>query len=165
MTSLFWTTLLAFGMTVVFCLGFRGLAREWYLVDIPNARKRHDGNVPLCGGIAIFLAFLIAAPLAPMMTGPANAIALLPGLFLILMTGVVDDRFDLPVAPRLALQLLAAFLIIGLTGIKQIHLGLGQSASESLVTAPAKCLVTSSLVQCSSSSLSPSSSVWLTPST
>jgi UDP-GlcNAc:undecaprenyl-phosphate GlcNAc-1-phosphate transferase len=140
MTSLFWTTLLAFGMTVVFCLGFRGLAREWYLVDIPNARKRHDGNVPLCGGIAIFLAFLIAAPLAPMMTGPANAIALLPGLFLILMTGVVDDRFDLPVAPRLALQLLAAFLIIGLTGIKQIHLGLGQSASESLVTAPGEVL-------------------------
>lgn len=136
MTSLFWTTPLAFGMTVVFCLGFRGLAREWYLVDIPNARKRHDGNVPLCGGIAIFLAFLITALLAPMSAGPANAIALLPGLFLILMTGVVDDRFDLPVAPRLALQLLAAFLIIGVSGIKQIYLGLGQGVSESLAIAP-----------------------------
>ncbi|WP_079210720.1 MraY family glycosyltransferase [Brucella pituitosa] len=135
MTSLFWTTPLAFGMTVVFCLGFRGLAREWYLVDIPDARKRHDGNVPLCGGIAIFLAFLITAALAPVTAGAANAIALLPGLFLILMTGVVDDRFDLPVAPRLALQLLAAFLIIGVSGITQIHVGLGQGVGENLLNA------------------------------
>ncbi|KAA9367244.1 MULTISPECIES: MraY family glycosyltransferase [Ochrobactrum] len=135
MTSLFWTTPLAFGMTVVFCLGLRGLAREWYLVDIPNARKRHDGNVPLCGGIAIFLAFLITAAFTPVMAGAANAIALLPGLFLILMTGVVDDRFDLPVAPRLALQLLAAFLIIGVSGITQIHLGLGQGVGENLLNA------------------------------
>lgn len=49
MISLFCITLLAFSLSVLFCLGFRGLAREWYLIDIPDARKRHDGNVPLCG--------------------------------------------------------------------------------------------------------------------
>ncbi len=54
MTSLSWITLLAFALSVAFCVGFRGLAREWYLIDIPDARKRHEGNVPLCGGIAIF---------------------------------------------------------------------------------------------------------------
>ncbi|MFD2651872.1 MraY family glycosyltransferase [Brucella rhizosphaerae] len=124
MISLFCITLLAFTLSVAFCLGFRGLAREWYLIDIPDARKRHDGNVPLCGGIAVFLSFFVAAFLTPSLAGSANAIALLPGLFLILVTGVMDDRFNLPVAPRLAMQLIAAFLIIGVAGITQVHLGL-----------------------------------------
>lgn len=123
MISLFWITLLAFALSVAFCLGFRGLAREWHLIDIPNTRKIHDGHIPLCGGIAIFLSFSTAAFLTPGMTGSANAIFLLPGLFLILITGVLDDRFNLPVAPRLAMQVLAAFMIIGIAGLTQIYLG------------------------------------------
>ncbi|WP_094542160.1 MraY family glycosyltransferase [Brucella grignonensis] len=131
MISLFCITLLAFTLSVLFCLGFRGLAREWYLVDIPDARKRHDGNVPLCGGIAVFLSFLVAVALTPSLAGSANAIALLPGLFLILATGVLDDRFDLPVAPRLAMQVIAAFLIIGIAGLTQIHLSLVVGETQS----------------------------------
>lgn len=130
MTSLSWITLLAFALSVAFCLGFRGLAREWYLIDIPDARKRHDGNVPLCGGIAIFLSFSVAALLALGNSGHANAIVLLPGLVLILITGVLDDRFSLPVAPRLGIQLLAAFLIIGIAGLNQLYLGLAPGSLE-----------------------------------
>gem|GEM_PF-5853411 len=37
MASLSWITLLAFVLSVAFCLGFRGLAREWYLIDVPDA--------------------------------------------------------------------------------------------------------------------------------
>ena len=132
MISLFCITLLAFSLSVLFCLGFRGLAREWYLIDIPDARKRHDGNVPLCGGIAVFLSFLVAVVLTPSLAGSANATALLPGLFLILATGVLDDRFNLPVAPRLAMQVVAAFLIIGIAGLTQIHLGLAVGAIQSV---------------------------------
>lgn len=132
MISLIWITLLAFALSVAFCLGFRGLAREWHLIDIPNARKTHDGHVPLCGGIAIFLSFSAAAYLTPAMSGSANAILLLPGLLLILVTGVMDDRFNLPVAPRLAMQLLAAFMIIAITGITQIHLGFPSGVIDTL---------------------------------
>ena len=134
MTSLSWITLLAFALSVAFCLGFRGLAREWYLIDIPDTRKRHDGNVPLCGGIAIFLSFFVAAFLASGVSGHANAVALLPGLVLILVTGVLDDRFNLPVAPRLAIQLLAAFLIIAIAGIRQTYLGLASGGIETATT-------------------------------
>ena len=134
MTSLSWITLLAFALSVAFCLGFRGLAREWYLIDIPDTRKRHDGNVPLCGGIAIFLSFFVAAFLASGVSGHANAVALLPGLVLILVTGVLDDRFNLPVAPRLAIQLLAAFLIIAIAGIRQTYLGLASDGIETAAT-------------------------------
>jgi UDP-GlcNAc:undecaprenyl-phosphate/decaprenyl-phosphate GlcNAc-1-phosphate transferase len=140
MSSLFWTTLLAFGMAVAFCIGFRGLAREWYLIDTPNVRKRHDGDIPLCGGIAIFLSCLISIVFAPSMPGSANAVMLLPGLFLILVTGVLDDRFDLPVAPRLAIQLFAGLLIIAMVGLKQIHLGLSPNFSENTSTSPSDFL-------------------------
>jgi len=133
MTSLSWITLLAFALSVAFCLGFRGLAREWYLIDVPDARKTHDGNVPLCGGIAIFLSFSAAALLTLGVSGHANAVTLLPGLVLILVTGVLDDRFNLPVAPRLAIQLLAAFLMLGMAGVWQIYLGLAADA----IAAPA----------------------------
>jgi UDP-GlcNAc:undecaprenyl-phosphate GlcNAc-1-phosphate transferase len=134
MTSLSWITLLAFALSVAFCLGFRGLAREWYLIDIPDTRKRHDGNVPLCGGIAIFLSFFVATFLASGVSGHANAVALLPGLVLILVSGVLDDRFNLPVAPRLAIQLLAAFLIIAIAGIRQTYLGLASDGIEAAAT-------------------------------
>ena len=133
MTSLSWITLLAFALSVAFCLGFRGLAREWYLIDVPDARKTHDGNVPLCGGIAIFLSFSAAALMTLGVSGHANAVTLLPGLVVILVTGVLDDRFNLPVAPRLAIQLLAAFLMLGMAGVWQIYLGLAADA----IAAPA----------------------------
>ncbi len=132
MISFFWITLLAFALSVAFCLGFKGLAREWHLIDIPNARKTHDGHVPLCGGIAIFLSFSAAAFLTPAMVGSANAVALLPGLLLILITGVLDDRFNLPVAPRLGMQVLAAFMIIGVAGLTQIHLGFASGVIDTM---------------------------------
>ncbi|MCX2698795.1 MraY family glycosyltransferase [Ochrobactrum chromiisoli] len=134
MISLFWITLLAFALSVAFCLGFRGLAREWHLIDIPNTRKTHDGHVPLCGGIAIFLSFSAAAFLTPAMTGSANASFLLPGLFLILVTGVLDDKFNLPVAPRLAIQVLAAFMMIGMAGLTQVHLGFSSGVMDAVAT-------------------------------
>lgn len=141
MTSLSWITLLAFALSVAFCLGFRGLAREWHLIDIPDARKRHDGNVPLCGGIAIFLSFSAATFLAFGVSGHANAMALLPGLVLILVAGVLDDRFNLPVAPRLAIQLLAAFLIIAITGLTQTYLGLASDGIETAATSTPEMLI------------------------
>jgi len=36
MSNLSWITLLAFVLSVAFCIGFRELAREWYLIDIPD---------------------------------------------------------------------------------------------------------------------------------
>lgn len=124
MSNLSWITLLAFVLSVAFCIGFRELAREWYLIDIPDDRKRHDGAVPLCGGIAIFLAFAIAASIVQGTSDQANILQLLPGLALVLVTGVLDDRFNLPVMPRLSIQFLAAALIIGMAGIERLSLGM-----------------------------------------
>lgn len=136
MAGLSWITLLAFAMSVGFCLFFRGLAREWYLVDIPDARKKHEGAVPLCGGIAIFLSFSVAGSFALGAPGHDNAVALLPGLAVILALGVMDDRFNLPVMPRLAIQLLAALLIIGLSGVHHLYLGLASGPPDAAAQSP-----------------------------
>ncbi|TMV05997.1 MraY family glycosyltransferase [Brucella haematophila] len=135
MSNLSWITLLAFVLSVAFCIGFRELAREWYLIDIPDDRKRHDGAVPLCGGIAIFLAFAIAASIVQGTSDQANILQLLPGLALVLVTGVLDDRFNLPVMPRLSAQLLAAALIIGMAGIERLSLGMNIALPSTGLTA------------------------------
>ena len=45
--------------TVLVVLVFRDLAGRIGLADLPDSRKRHEGDIPLVGGIAIFIAFAI----------------------------------------------------------------------------------------------------------
>ncbi len=146
MTSLSWITLLAFFLSVAFCLGFREFAREWHLIDLPDHRKKHEGAVPLCGGIAIFLSFAIAAALPSGATGNANALAMLPGLLLILAVGVLDDRFNLPVMPRFAMQLFGGLLIIALAGVHRFHLGFDHADGEGSLMLAGPLLVVFALV-------------------
>ncbi len=81
------------------------------LVDLPDARKRHDGQMPLCGGLAIFAAFAIAA-----LTFNSTALVaqgnLALALAILVGSGVADDRWRLPVAPRLAMHFAAALLLV-----------------------------------------------------
>lgn len=101
----------AFVLAATLTVILRRAAIRWSLVDIPDARKVHDGHVPLCGGLAIFSAFLIAvllfgSPLFQSSWSFAIAIALL------VITGAADDRWMLPVTPRLLVQFLAAVLLV-----------------------------------------------------
>ena len=68
------------------------------LVDLPDHRKIHEGAVPLCGGIAIFLSFSGIGLLTP------NFMGLGPGfwsaMLLVVSLGVGDDRFALPAGWR-----------------------------------------------------------------
>lgn len=72
------------------------------LVDKPNARKRHQGHVPLVGGIAIYLIMTLVTFWQPDWL-PHSTTYLLSITALVLL-GVLDDRFDLPVAPRVIVQ-------------------------------------------------------------
>ena len=46
-----------FLLSILTIIALRAVARDLRLVDLPDARKLHDGAVPLCGGLAIFAAF------------------------------------------------------------------------------------------------------------
>ena len=50
----------AFLTCFILLITVRPLAIKFNLVDYPSERKRHSGNIPLIGGICIFLGLLIS---------------------------------------------------------------------------------------------------------
>ncbi|MFE8148809.1 UDP-N-acetylglucosamine--undecaprenyl-phosphate N-acetylglucosaminephosphotransferase [Brenneria goodwinii] len=80
------------------------------LVDKPDVRKQHHGNVPLVGGVSIYLALWILYALHPEWL--PNFPLYMVCASALLTVGVLDDRFDLPVFPRIALQALVAGLMM-----------------------------------------------------
>lgn len=96
-------------------------ARALGLVDIPNGRKNHSGEVPLTGGLAMFLAVLPAV-LAPGAAYGGHA-AILPPLLLLVATGACDDLLDLSAGSRFAIQAIAALLMVYLGKVALTDLG------------------------------------------
>lgn len=91
------------------------------LVDLPCDRKVHDGNIPLVGGIAIYLAVLTASVLFIEHSRDLNLYLVASALVLFL--GALDDRYRLSVRVRLVAQILVSSLIIFGTEIYLTSLG------------------------------------------
>ena len=89
----------------------RGLGTAWGLVDVPLGRKHHRVITPLTGGLAIFVAFLLAVVLHPDVD-TWGLLWPLSGLTVLLACGVVDDLIHLPAGLKLIVQLLAAVLLL-----------------------------------------------------
>lgn len=88
----------------------RKLAHKVGLVDRPNARKLHHGNIPLVGGVSVYLSLWVLYALQPNWL-PGFAVYMICAT-LLLMVGVLDDRFDLPVMPRIGLQAVVAGIMM-----------------------------------------------------
>jgi UDP-GlcNAc:undecaprenyl-phosphate GlcNAc-1-phosphate transferase len=86
-------------VTIVAMLALRPLARQTGLLDRPSGHKRHRGEIPVVGGVAM-LAGLIAAVLATP-GGAFDASIFLVAAAILVTVGVLDDAFVLP--PRLRL--------------------------------------------------------------
>src|SRR5690349_17923562 len=100
---------LSFVVTVVFLFALRPVAVAVGLVDVPGGRKRHDVPVPLIGGIAMCAGLGVGTTLVdhPLFWNPA-----LLGIYLLVIVGTIDDRFDLPATVRLIAQTCAALLVV-----------------------------------------------------
>ena len=89
---------------------FKPIAVDVGLVDKPNARKRHQGQVPLIGGISIFVAVLAAS-----MLWLPNTLELRMYLIasaMMVFIGALDDKYDLKVRIRIVGQIIIASLMI-----------------------------------------------------
>ncbi len=88
----------------------RKVATNIGLVDKPCVRKKHRGNIPLVGGVSIYLAlcvlFMLHSDWLPDFSLYMVCVTSL------LLVGVIDDRFDLPVLPRLAVQMMVGGLMM-----------------------------------------------------
>ncbi len=105
--------LLAIGVTPL----MRKLALQTGTVDKPAARKIHANPVPLLGGAAIYIAFIVVL----LFFGDRDYINQVVGIFvgatLMSFMGVFDDRWGLGSYVKLAGQLLAAGILV-YTGVQ-----------------------------------------------
>ena len=106
--------------TVLVVLVFRDLAGRIGLADRPDSRKRHEGEIPLVGGIAIFVAFSICMVFAEMAV--SMRYFLLAGGLLVVV-GAVDDSADLPPYVRLVLHVGSTLIMCLLGGVVVLSLG------------------------------------------
>ena len=89
---------------------FKPIAIDVGLVDKPNARKRHQGQVPLIGGISIFVAVLAASLL--WLPNTLELRMYLIASAMMVFIGALDDKYDLKVRIRIVGQIIIASLMI-----------------------------------------------------
>ena len=95
----------AFTVCGLLIYAFRHQAVKVGLIDRPCDRKRHCGEVPLIGGLAIFSAFLVSLFLSNLEI--SHYYALLAGCAVLLVVGVYDDIKALSSGPRFLAQIIA----------------------------------------------------------
>lgn len=78
-------------------------------VDIPkDERRMHNDPIPTIGGLAIFAAFFLVV--LSMTNLSRQLIGMLAGSMIIVLLGVVDDKYDLDAKFKFLIQILAAVI-------------------------------------------------------
>ena len=120
MTTILFTFLCALLCALFLTPFIRKFAMGAGLVDAPAARKIHKSVVPRIGGVALFIAFLSPFILFFLFRPPSLASDLIfsdsrvsgfiTGALIIFLVGLLDDFRGLPVAVKLAGQVLTALV-------------------------------------------------------
>jgi UDP-N-acetylmuramyl pentapeptide phosphotransferase/UDP-N-acetylglucosamine-1-phosphate transferase len=119
--------LLAFLVSIICCYAcipsVIRIAINKRVLDQPGPRKIHSRPVPLLGGAAIFLAFMLSFTFfgARFMTGQHAFI--LTGLSLLFFLGLRDDLHPLSPGVKFSGQLTAAVVVVLLGGIRVTDMG------------------------------------------
>lgn len=91
------------------------LAEKYNFLDQPTKRKQHARAVPLIGGIAMYISFLVCFLIFVGMKDIRH-IAILIGSLLVIIIGLIDDYYktkslEFGVIPRVVLQILPAIIL------------------------------------------------------
>lgn len=103
------------------------------LVDKPSLRKSHRGFIPLVGGIYIFLTLSMVLFLHPALIIKCNVFLFCSSI--LVLTGIIDDKNNIQVNIRLAIQILVSIVAIQFGNISLHNLGAIFSPKE-LTLAP-----------------------------
>ena len=112
---------------LLICLFFKKLK----FVDKPDGvRKIHKGEVPLGGGLALYLSVYISfllflyTGISEVNTQRLEGLTIICNVsFIILVLGLVDDLKPLPISIRLIVQILASWLVVLISDIYITDLG------------------------------------------
>ncbi|WP_342220613.1 MraY family glycosyltransferase [Rickettsiella endosymbiont of Miltochrista miniata] len=133
---------LAFCITVFCILLLRPLALRLGLIDTPDIRKQHQGNIPLIGGLAMLMGLLVGLLTLPISL--QNYRSFIAASALLVFVGFLDDFKELSTKSRFFAQIVAVLLMIfwgknyivhlgNLIFFKDIHLGYYTSLIVTLV--------------------------------
>jgi len=86
------------------------LAVSFNAVDRPNQRKIHNGIKPSMGGLAIFIG--AAAGFIYLLPNHEHMTAIVIGAFIMLLTGILDDIFEIRALYKLAGQITAGLVVV-----------------------------------------------------
>lgn len=121
--------LLAFVSTLAFILVLARIAPRLKLVDTPDHRKLHKGDIPLVGGLAIFLSLILSTLIfsqhdAGVFSGSRDTLAVFLFAASVLVTlGVIDDRKHVSVFTRTSIEIIVALIVIEGLDLRVANLG------------------------------------------
>jgi UDP-GlcNAc:undecaprenyl-phosphate/decaprenyl-phosphate GlcNAc-1-phosphate transferase len=101
-----WAFIVAAGLALAGTPLARRLATAVGALDEPKERGLHERPMPRLGGVAIVVAVLVAGLL--FLSPGVETRGILAGAAVAALLGALDDTFDLPAAPKLGGQLVAA---------------------------------------------------------
>ena len=116
------TLLLCFFISVIITPLVKKLAFHIGATDRPNQRKVHQSLMPRLGGLAIFISFI--AGIFILHPDNHSSPAILLGCFIIILTGLLDDLFELPARYKLIGQLAAALSVVFLGDLRVVFINL-----------------------------------------
>jgi UDP-GlcNAc:undecaprenyl-phosphate GlcNAc-1-phosphate transferase len=107
--------------TAVLCWVLQPAARSLGWVDQPGARKIHDSDIPLVGGLAIFVSviagvFLFDLPILKLLP-------MLAAATLVLVVGMVDDCHHLSARVRFSFQIGACLVMVFISNVILVDFG------------------------------------------
>jgi UDP-GlcNAc:undecaprenyl-phosphate GlcNAc-1-phosphate transferase len=113
--------ILSFVIAYALARGLRRVAWRVGLVDAPGGRKRHEGSIPLIGGVAMFCGFA-GATLASGQLAKTD-VSLLAALALLVVVGMLDDLRDIRPGLKIVAQIVAALFMTSWAGFYISQLG------------------------------------------
>lgn len=110
--SVRWLFLLVFSFLLAYFLTlvFRRMATRFKILDHPEERKIHTQPIPLLGGLAIYIAYVVTIFLNFSFSVELKGVIL--GGTVILIIGLIDDVRELSATWKLTAQLLATGILI-----------------------------------------------------
>ena len=114
--------LMAAALTLVVLWLLQPVAQRWNLLDYPSGRKDHAHPTPITGGLAMALGILVTA-LVTLDVQESSWLAFLLGAGLLIVVGLLDDKYDLPWWQRIGAQVAAALIMVLMGGVQVEQLG------------------------------------------
>jgi len=122
--------IIAFLLSVILTLAVKKIAIKLNIVDLPDfQRKIHKTPIPLLGGVAVFLSFVLVLVYFSFFTNlvfwgfilPKHILGIIIASFIIIFGGALDDKYNLKPKYQFIFPILAALVVIA-SGIGINHI-------------------------------------------